>query len=550
MQQSPDELLEKALTHHTAGELAEAEAIYQDILRQAPDDADALHLLGALTAQKGDADAALGLIDRAIAVDPTCADFHNNRGLILFNLGRTDESIAAHREAARLRPEFPEAHNNLGNALLKKGQLAEATAEYRTTIALRPSYANAYSNLGVALQKQRKMEEAIAAYRQAVHYQPNHAEAHSNLGVALRESGRMAEAIEEYRIAIRMDEKCLDAYSNLGAALQDVGRDDEAIAVLEQAVKLSPEYDAAHYNLALALLRKGQYERGWQEYEHRAVALLVRRTFAAPQWDGGETGGKTILVFAEGGFGDVIQFARYVPMVKKRGGRVVFQVRSELIRLLSQLGADEMIPKDRQAPAFDVHCPLLSLAGIFKTRLDDIPASRYLSADPAIAGQWASKLGEKKNVRIGVTWRGDPVHKNDANRSLDPALLLPLGDVSGITLVNLQARDGNAKSTVPPPELRMVDFTRDISDFAETAGLIEHLDLVISVDTAVAHLAGAMGKKVWLLLPHVADWRWLKDRSDSPWYPTMRIFRQRAAGDWKPVMAEVIRNLSAATEEK
>ncbi len=323
------------------------------------------------------------------------------------NLGRTDEALAAHGEAVRLRPDFAEAHNNLGNALLKKGAFAEAISAYRRTIALRPNYANAHNNLGVALQKQRKPDEAIAAYRMAVQYQPDHSEAHSNLGVALRETGRMEEAIEEYRTAVRCDDQCIDAYVNLGAALQDIGRAEEAIALLTRAVELSPRHDPAHYNLALALLKKGDFERGWPEYEHRAIAQWVRRNIRAPIWDGGELSGKTILLLGEGGFGDTIQFARFVPHVKKRGGRIVVQVPSQLVLLLKRVeGADEVLPKDQPLPAIDVCCSLLSLPWIFRTTPQNIPAAPYLTADEAISAHWASELGGEKGLRVGLAWAG------------------------------------------------------------------------------------------------------------------------------------------------
>jgi tetratricopeptide (TPR) repeat protein len=541
-QPSPDDPLEKALRHHTAGELAEAEEIYRSLIAQNPADADALHLLGALIAQKGNGLLALSFIDRAVAVDPTCADFHNNKGLILANLGRTDEAVVAHAEAVRLRPDFAEAHNNLGNALLKKGAITEAIIAYRETIALRPDYANAHSNLGVALQKQQKLDEAIAAYRMAVKYEPDHSEAHSNLGVALRETGRMDEAIEEYRTAIRYDDECIDAYVNLGAALHDTGKGDEAITLLNRAIELNPQHAPAHYNLALTLLQKGDYDRGWKEYEHRAFALWARRKIPAPLWDGGDLSGRRILLSGEGGYGDAIQFARFIPMVKKHGGHVVVQAQSELVRLLNRVeGADEVIPKDQRLPAIDVQCPLLSVPGIFGTTTQNLPSAPYLSADPAISGRWALKLAGQKGLRVGLAWAGSPVHHNDKNRSIALSQFAPLRSVAEVQLFSLQkdhARDNSAA-------VDLIDWTAELSDFAETAGLIANLDLVISVDTAVAHLAGAMGKKVWLLLPYVADWRWLQDRSDSPWYPTMRLFRQETPGDWNPVIANVTKALKA-----
>jgi tetratricopeptide (TPR) repeat protein len=536
MEQPPqDEQLENALRLHTAGNLAAAEAIYRGILLQNPNDADALHLLGALTAQNGQGDAALDLIGRAIFIDPTCADFHNNKGLILASLGRTDEAVAAHREAVRLSPEFAEAHNNLGNALLKKGETAQATAAYRRTIALRPNYANAHCNLGVALQKQDKMDDAIAAYRMAVQYQPDHAEAHSNLGVALRETGRMEQAIEEYRTAIRADDQCVDAHANLGAALFDIGQGEAAMAALARAIELNPQYESAHYNLALALLQNGDYGRGWTEYEHRAFALWARGKFNAPAWNGRDLAGKTILLCAEGGFGDNIFSWRYVPMVKKRGGRIIVQAQTELLRLLSRLdGADQLAPKDQPPPPCDLYCPLLSLPKIFNTTLQNIPAAPYLSADAAISRRWASKLTAETGFRVGLAWAGAKVFR-DERKSMALEYSIPLASVAGVRLFSLQKDQAGKSSSA----IDLIDWTTELSDFAETAGLIANLDLVISVDTAVAHLAGAMGKKVWLLLPHNADWRWLRDRRESPWYPSMRLFRQERPGDWEPVIASV-----------
>jgi tetratricopeptide (TPR) repeat protein len=542
-QPTVDGQLEEALRLHTAGELDAAQEVYRRVLQQNPNDADALHLLGALLAQQGQAESGLELIDRAIAVDPTCADFLNNRGLILAALGRTDQAIAAHRQAIRLNPNFAEAHNNLGNALLQKGRIDEAAAMYRRTIALRPDYANAHSNLGVALHRLGKSDEAIAEYRAALKYQPQHAEAQSNLGVALREIGQIEKAIAAYRAAIAIDENCADAHANLGAALHDVGRPDQGIEALNRAIEINPRSASAHYNLALSLLQQGDYQRGFSEYEFRAYAVYSRQTFLTPPWDGRDLAGKTILLHAEGGFGDTILFARFVPMVKARGGMPILHVQAELVRLFAALdGAGAVIPKSQNPPPFEFHCPLLSLASVFNVTVPTIPAEKYLSADPALARHWAEKLGDDGRRRIGIAWAGTPLHCDDKyrNRSIPLETLAPIGTMPGIHLISLQ-KDRPAEKA--PAGLELLDWTSALHDFADTAALIANLDLVISVDTAVANLAGAMGKKVFLLLPLVADWRWLRDRADSPWYPTMRIFRQQTAGDWGPVIAELIKSL-------
>jgi len=537
-----DEMIETALAHHTAGRLTEAENLYRQILVHDPDDADALHLLGALIAQRGLGDAALALIDRAILVDPGVAEFHNNRGLILVNLGRVDQAILAHKEAVRLRPDFAEAHNNLGNALLKGGYIFEATSAFRQTIMLRPDYVNAHSNLGVALHRQNLYEEAIAEYRVALAAQPNHAEARNNLGVALRETGRMDQAIEAYRAAIAADDQFVDPHTNLGPALHDIGKPDEAIPSLRRAIELNPDYAPAHYNLALSLLQKGDYEQGWTEYEFRAYALATRRKFTTPQWNGQPLAGKTILLHGEGGFGDPIQHVRFVPVIKSRGARVFLQVQSDLVRLMTRLqGADTVLAKDDPAPACDFHSPLLSLAGKLQITTKNIPAKPYLSADPAISQKWAAKLTGEKRRRIGFAWAGAPVHHNDKNRSIPLEKFAPFSTLPGVRFFSLQKN----RPVDQPINFEIVDWSADFTDFAETAGLIDNLDLIISVDTAVAHLAGAMGKPVWLLLPFVADWRWLRDRVDSPWYPTMLLFRQSAPGNWKEVIDQVTESLKA-----
>jgi Flp pilus assembly protein TadD len=536
MQPTLDEQLEAALRLHREGRLEEAMKLYRGILDQDPDDVDALHLLGAVVAQQGDAKAGLELIDRAITLDPACADFHNNRGLILAGLGRVDEAIADHRRAIELNADFAEAHNNLGNALVRTGQVAEAEAAFRRTLDLRPDYANAHSNLGVVLHRQDKFDQAIAAYRAALRLSPRHAEAQSNLGAALREIGEVNKAIDAYRAAIAIDDTCADAHANLGGALHDLGYFDEAVASLERAIQLNPQLSFPHYNLALALLRDGNYERGLLEFEYRAHAVAARHRFATPMWDGKDLWSKRILLHGEGGFGDVIQFARFIPMVKARGGIPILQVQPELVRLFSTLdGGAVVVPKTEDPPPFDFHCPLLSLPRIFHMTVNCIPWKPYLSADPSASALWSAKLGHDKRHKIGLAWAGNPKNRNDRTRSIPIGFLTPLAEIADARFVNLQ----QDQPGVRPPGMELLDWCEDLHDFADTAGLIENLDLVISVDTAAAHLAGAMGKRVYLLLPHVSHWRWLRDRDDSPWYPTARLFRQPGAGDWASVVADV-----------
>jgi Flp pilus assembly protein TadD len=539
--QSVDELLEKALQLHTAGQLGEAEQLYRQVLRLAPEDPDALHLLGALMAQQGNAVVALDLIDRAIQIDPACPDFYNNKGLILLNTGRYEESAVAHRKAIELNPQLPEAHNNLGNALVKCDRLAEAAAAFANTISLKPDYARAHTNLGVVFHRQNKLDEAIASYRTALNYEPNHAESHSNLGVALRETGDLEQAIAEYRAAIAADPNCIDAYANLGAALHDVGRSEEAIAAHTRAIELNPRSAPPHYNLALTLLQSGDFVRGFTEYEFRAYSVWSRNQFKTPPWDGHDLAGRSILVHGEGGFGDIIQFSRFVPMVKDRGGRVIFQVLPELVRLFASLGgAETVVSKSEPAPAFEYHCPLLSLPHIFGTMLETVPNKPYLSADAALARQWAGRFAGETRRRIGLAWTGSPRLRSHHIRTVPLESVAALGDLPNVRIASLQQDHPRAE---PPTGVKWDNWMSEVGDFADLAGLIANLDLVVSADTAAAHLAGAMGKKVYLLLPQFGDWRWLRNRADSPWYPSMTIIRQQSAGDWAGVVARLVEYL-------
>jgi len=533
---SPTQQLEEALDLHRQGRLEAAAALYRQVLEHNPDEIDALHLLGAISAQQGNAEAGLKLIDRAIQLEPTCPDFYNNKGLILAGLGRLEEAVSSHEHAVELDPDFAEAHNNLGNALVKIGQLEKAESAFRKTIQLQPDYANAYSNLGVVLQRQNKFEQAIAAYRDALRLQPNHAEAQSNLGAALRETGRLAEAIDAYRAAIAIDESCIDAHSNLGAAYQELGQPDDAVACYERAIRLDPRAHSPRYNLALTLLQQGDYSRGFAEYEHRTLAVLAAKRFPQPPWDGSDLNGSTILIHAEGGLGDVILFARYLPLVKARGGKTVVLVQPELIDLISTIeGADRVLAKTAAFPPFEFHVPLLSLAHVFHTTSDTIPSKPYIFADPVAVSLWSAKLAGLKRLKVGLTWESSQKLSKGRHRWIPFEQLSPLKQFADISFISLQKE----QSTEPAPIIELLDWTADLHNLTDTAALIQSLDLVITVDTAVANLAGAMGKRVFVLLSHAANWRWLRDRPDTPWYPTARLFRQKTPGDWSPVVAEL-----------
>lgn len=532
------------------GQLEEAIAAYREAIARNPGFVVALYNLANALRDQGQLSEAIAVFRRVVALSPGLAEAHNNLGLVLMERGELDEAIAALRQTIALNSQLPRVHVNLGIALRNRGQLEEAVTAYRQAITLHPGDAEAHNNLGNVLKDQGQFNQAIAAYEQAISLQPHYAEAHSNLGVVLSEVGRLEEAIVSYGQAIALKPEYPGAHNNLANALNHIGRLDEAIAAYRQAIALQPTFSEAHFNLALLLLLQGDYREGWMEHEWRWQCkefTSPRRNFSQPQWDGSDLTNRTILLHAEQGFGDALHFIRYIPLVAARGGKVIIECRPELIGLLRRTpGLGECLVVGEVPPAFDVHCPFLSLPLAFGTTLANIPATvPYVHADPASVEHWRKKLaGDLKRLKVGVVWAGNRTHLNDRNRSISLATLAPLAQGQGdISFYSLQKGDG-AGEAKDFRGLKLIDHTDDLHDFADTAALIANLDLVISVDTAVVHLAGAMGKPVWTLLPFAPDWRWLLGRSDSPWYPSMRLFRQSRRGDWDSVVRQVVEALA------
>jgi len=593
-----------ALQHHQAGQLAAAEALCRQILAVEPGQVDSLHLLGVIAAQTGRSDLAVDLIGRAIALKPhdpealsnlgnalrdrgdldeaisayrqaigLKPDFsqaHHNLGLTLKDKGQLDEAIAASRQAIVLSPDFSLAYINLGNALHDKGQLDEAISAFRQAIDVKPDLPEAYSNLGNALYYKGQLDEAIAACRQALVLRSDFPEARSNLGNALRDKGQVDEAISAYRQAIDLKPGFPDAHSNLGVALFDKGQLDEAIAAHRQAIALKPNFPAAHFALALALLAQGDFIRGWEEYEWRwqlREGGPSPRNFPQPHWDGSPLHGRTILLHAEQGFGDTFQFIRYAPLVAQRGGRVIVECQPGFGALLASVaGTAQIVTCGEPLPAFDVHCPLMSLPWAFGTQLETIPADvPYLRTDATKVARWQERLARESTspgpteplrselLKVGLVWAGGSrpqqlnANRIDRRRSMHLSQFAPLAEVPGVMFVSLQKGGPAEQALTPPRGLRLLDWTAELQDFSDTAALVESLDLIISVDTAVAHLAGALGKPVWVINRFDSCWRWLRDRVDTPWYPTMRLFRQARPGDWGPVMELVAGALREAS---
>lgn len=727
----PDEL-QQALEHHRAGRLETAEQLYRRVLHDAPNDADAWHLLGALLNRLGRHAEAEAAITRAIDLNPNVPEFHSNLGLVYRATRRHEPALACYARALALRPRFPEALHNAGNALSELGRLDEAVESYRKSLKLKPDYAEAHHHLALALMRQRKLTEAARSCRRAVRLDPAYAQAHKDLGrichaagevdealkcygaavrlapgdasahnhlgralrergklveavlylkratqlsprvarlridlaAALREQGKHAEAAECYREALGLEPDCAEAQAGLGNALYALGRYEEAIDALvlaarlkpelaevqndmgnafqaqgkareaaecyDRAIALRPDYARAHYNrgivfreadaldeaiasyrraldlepdfaeglnnlagtlkeralrrdppdeeeleealscyrralvskpgdaeihlnLALASLLAGRFAEGWREYEWRwQTADFVPRHFRQPLWRGESLEGRTILLHAEQGLGDTIHFARYASAVKRAGARVLLLCQRALLRLLKDCpGVDLLIASGDELPEFDVHAPLLSLPGICDAWPESRPAAvPYLRAEPALVERRRVELGGRAGFKVGIAWQGNPDYKRDRFRSIPLSNFEPLARCEGVQLFSLQKGAGTEQLDGLAGRFPVVDLRASLDDLADAAALMASLDLFVSSDTALAHLAGALGRPAWIALSYHPDWRWLLGRADTHWYPTLRLFRQPVPGDWAHVFKQMAARLKMKVEER
>ena len=425
--------------------------------------------------------------------------------------------------------------------LQEKGLIDDAIEQYQKTIGQNPNFAAAYFNLGVIFQQKEQIDKAIVYYEIAIGLKQEFTEAHHNLGIAFKDKGLFDEAVLCFQRVIQLKPDHADAYYNLGNTLVAKGEFEDALKSYRRAVEITPDHADALWSIALLQLRSGDFENGWKGYEGRwkLKGVIDKRSFSQPLWDGSDISGKTILLHSEQGFGDTIQFIRYAPMVSDMGAKVIVECQEELVSLLKNVeGIHSVIPRDKQLPAFDIHYPLLSLPYIFGTKLETIPAKiPYIHADETMVQKWQNKIeSPASSFKIGLIWAGDPKLKFGHSRSCPLELFSSLAELDDFIFYSLQKGESSEQASNPPKGMKLIDYTEDIHDFSDTAAIMNNMDLIISVDTAVAHLAGALGKRVWVLLPFVPDWRWMKDREDSPWYPTMKLFRQPSSGDWQSVM--------------
>jgi tetratricopeptide (TPR) repeat protein len=484
---------------------------------------------------------ALASYDRALALGAGFAELHLNRGLVLQELRRFDAALQSYQRAVVLKPNCAEGHSNRGNILAELGRWPEALDCYDRAIRIRPDYTVAHYNRGNVLRELKQLTAAIASYDRALALDPNFAAAYHNRGLLHQERRDFERALADYDRSLGLSRDNVEVLSNRGGVLRELKRFEAALASFDAAIEIRSDYAEARKNRALVSLLIGDFERGWRDYEWRwreadTSTLALPRTFSARRWSGDETlAGKSILIHNEQGFGDTLQFSRYVALLGRMGARVVLEVQRPLARLLASLeGATEIIIKRDKLPQTDFQCPLLSLPLAFNTRLETIPATPYyLRADPAAAGQWEMRLGPRSRPRVGLAWRGSADYKSIALGELLDGL------PPGIQYVSLQKDLLAQERELIGRDSRVLDFAADLTDFADTAALCSCLDLVVSVDTSVAHLSGALGLRTWLLALWSPDWRWLLDRTDSPWYPSMTIYRQQHLDHWDGVLEHV-----------
>ncbi|MBP1691523.1 MAG: glycosyl transferase group 1, partial [Bacteroidetes bacterium] len=544
----------QALQAHRNGNLDEASALYAEILAHEPDHADALHLMGVIAYQRHSLTEAERYFRRALEVTPEYAAALSNLGLLLLEDRRWPEAVECFHASLRVRPDQPAVWSNLGMALVRSGDFSGAATACRTALDYDPASADAYCNLGNALRGMGNPMEALRALERAVALRPAFAEAQNSLGNVLAETGMLAAAVCAYQRAHHCKPEYVSPLNNLAKLHRENGELEEAERLYAQALVLDQHSAEAHWGLSFIHLLKGDWQSGWEEYEWRwqLADPPDRRTFDTPLWDGAPPSGKTLLIHCEQGLGDAIQFVRYAPLLSAHGAHVFVEAPAALVGLFQTIrGIQKVIPRGEPWPPHDAHCAVLSLPHLARTRPENVPAEvPYVSVPEASTSAWKARMvHDPPGMRIGLAWFGSRTHDNDRKRSLHFDALKPLFALKGAVFYNMQ------QERFDSPLLQgrgapLVDHSGAFQDVLATAGLLSQLDLVITVDTMIAHLAGALGKPVWVLLPFAPDWRWMLERDDSPWYPGMRLFRQTHPGDWAAVVQRVIRDLAELLQHR
>jgi tetratricopeptide (TPR) repeat protein len=563
------DLLQKGNALHQKNNFVEAQVIYEKILSLHPDHFDALHLLGSLLGQLQKYSEAIKYLSKALKINSNDARTQCNQGIVLKELKRFDEALVSYDHAIEIEPKFAQAHYNRGIALQALNRFDEALSNYDQAIGIKSNYLNAINNRGVVLKELKRFNEALDNYnmliklfdfanngynRQGNQYKIDKAKAYYNKGKTLQELKRFDEALSSYDSAQEIHPTDYpEALNNSGNTMQEIGKFDRALIKYNLAISAKPDYADAYFNKSILLLLLGKYIEGWQLYQWRFLQedkVDTARSYQQPCWLGDELlTDKTLLIYIEQGFGDYIQFIRYALLLERSGVNVILEVPLELTGVIKTLkGNFNLIESGKTLPDFDYHCPVMSLPFAFKTTVKSIPSkllskninNPYIYVDEDKKKLWSNLLGEKKNhiKRVGLVWSGNPEHKNDHNRSL---LLKQLTSIFSLSLefhsLQKEIREIDAQTMKDFPHIH--NHQEDIVDFTDTAALIDAMDIIISVDTSVAHLAGAMGKKIWILLPYFPDFRWMLNRDDSPWYPSAKLYRQEKINNWDSILEKV-----------
>jgi tetratricopeptide (TPR) repeat protein len=525
------------------GSLDEALAAYRRALDINPNHVDALTNISVALKGRGETAAAAESIRRVLEINPRNANAENILGGIFFEQGELDSALAAYDRALAIEPAHVDALANLGAVLTDLGRGEEAEVSLRRAIELDPGHGNAHVNLGTLMKQRGELASAIACYRRSLEINPRRSDALNNLGLALYEQGESEESVSCLRRAVESEPESSNAHNSLGMVLAGLGRRSEGVASFLRAVEVDPDCVDAHFNHSMVLLVEGDFNRGWEGHEWRLkkeTLLGEQARFPQKAWDGSSLDGKTILIHAEQGYGDTVQFVRYAREIAAPGTRIVLECQPRLTKLLGCIPEiDSVIGKGEALPRFDEHVFLLSLPRILGTRLDTIPGEVPYIRPPADWEVPGNLHLDNEGLKVGLVWAGNPGHANDRNRSIALEKLAPCLETEGARFFSLQFGEKSGDIAGLGGQALIEDLSPHLSGFSAPAAAIAHLDLVLSVDTVSAHIAGAMGKPVWMLLPFVPDWRWLLDREDSPWYPTMRLFRQSKIGDWEGVVERV-----------
>ena len=548
---------------HASGQLGAAETLYRDIISVEPNHTGALHYLGVLAHQKDRQEEASAFIEAALRAAPDDPGALINLANVRRAQGKLVEAAVHARVALALRPDLVEAHLTLAAILSAAGHATGALAHCRRALELRPGETNALLaaphaligleqstgfvdgydparvEYGIAseLAHRGRRFDALSHYEAAIHLNPDEPQFHIGLGTIHHDWDDLEKALACFERAVTLDPASAQARCNLGITLHELGQHHEALAAFDEAERHAPDHVLVHWNKALALLMLGRWNEGWKEHEWR-WRLPGKQAFPHAAWDGSSLDGRTILVHSEQGLGDALQFLRYLPLVKASGGRVLFLCPPALHRLVRDFPGIDQLLENGPVPPFDVQAPLIGMPRLFGTTPDSIPPAIAFRGIPA-DGTAGARIRAAPGVKVGLVWAGNPSHPNDARRSCPLSAFNPLLDVAGCSFFSLQRGTGEEALAQTGLIEKIFPLGDLLTDLAETAAAVAALDLIITVDTALAHLAGSMGRPAWLLLPHVADWRWLADRDDTPWYPSARLFRQPRRGDWLGLMETV-----------